>query len=260
MGGKRTTRTALDKDGGLGGVTSMQSARDAARIGALLVHRVVFPWLTKRDRCDAHRTRCRNDPFNRNFRCWYLGTPRPPCCCAHLIELLRALDRALVERDIPYFALWGMHIGAVRHGGLIPWDTDIDIGIETVHRSAVHDAVSALTRQHGYYVSGLDRDLVRLAYREWNQSHVDIELWHPDPEDPDRIAFQSEPSLHRSRRSEFFPQQRRLFHGIDLAVPNSVEYLLDYYGSTVFTYGYRKDALFRQRSFRLQDFSPARVG
>ncbi|MCI8469183.1 MAG: LicD family protein [Eggerthellaceae bacterium] len=44
------------------------------------------------------------------------------------VDLLRELDRVCRELDIPYFAYGGTAIGAVRHGGFIPWDDDIDIG------------------------------------------------------------------------------------------------------------------------------------
>lgn len=43
-------------------------------------------------------------------------------------ELFAELDRVCRKLDIPYFAYGGTAIGAVRHGGFIPWDDDIDIG------------------------------------------------------------------------------------------------------------------------------------
>jgi len=38
------------------------------------------------------------------------------------------LNAILEKHDIHYIALAGTMIGLNRHGGIIPWDNDIDIG------------------------------------------------------------------------------------------------------------------------------------
>ncbi len=44
-------------------------------------------------------------------------------------EILKKFDAMCQKYDLQYFALYGTTLGQIRHGGIIPWDDDIDIGI-----------------------------------------------------------------------------------------------------------------------------------
>ena len=44
-------------------------------------------------------------------------------------DMLREIDRICRAHDIKYFISYGTMLGAVRHGGFIPWDDDIDVAM-----------------------------------------------------------------------------------------------------------------------------------
>lgn len=43
------------------------------------------------------------------------------------LEVLNSIDELCRKHNISYFAEWGTLLGAIRHGGMIPWDDDFDI-------------------------------------------------------------------------------------------------------------------------------------
>ncbi len=61
------------------------------------------------------------------------GRPYPPGVLKRLqdaeTEILLVVDNVCRENGIDYFLMAGNLLGAVRHGGFIPWDDDTDIGM-----------------------------------------------------------------------------------------------------------------------------------
>ena len=45
------------------------------------------------------------------------------------LELLTFIDKVCIKYDLEYWLDYGTLLGAVRHGGFIPWDDDVDVGM-----------------------------------------------------------------------------------------------------------------------------------
>ena len=46
-----------------------------------------------------------------------------------ILEIFKEFDRLCNKYNIPYYAIGGTCIGAIRHNGFIPWDDDMDVAI-----------------------------------------------------------------------------------------------------------------------------------
>ncbi len=46
------------------------------------------------------------------------------------LEILKDIDKFCKENNIEYYIAYGTTLGAIRHGGFIPWDDDIDISMK----------------------------------------------------------------------------------------------------------------------------------
>ena len=62
-------------------------------------------------------------------------------------SMLEFLDSVCVEEGIEYCLFYGSALGAVRHGGFIPWDDDIDVAIKREDCERLFSAIEQHKRQ-----------------------------------------------------------------------------------------------------------------
>jgi len=63
-------------------------------------------------------------------------------------RILRQTQKAFAELDIQYWADGGTLLGAMRHGGVVPWDDDVDICIEQANLAKLEELTALLERRN----------------------------------------------------------------------------------------------------------------
>lgn len=99
-------------------------------------------------------------------------------CWAVQLDVLHQVDIICKRHNIMYYAECGTLLGAVRHGGFIPWDDDLDIGMRRVdYTRFLHYAKTELPE--GYLVTNVHNHTnhTQLITRVLNCSCIST---HPD--------------------------------------------------------------------------------
>jgi lipopolysaccharide cholinephosphotransferase len=165
-----------------------------------------------------------------------------------LYQLLGDVDEVLILHKIPYWAAGGTLIGAVRHGGLIPWDDDVDICIPVEYRASLESVQDDL-RSRGLEVFpysfgrkiGFERDPLQADYapsrwvyfwRVFRRSHYPyIDVFFVETAG-DKMVYASQewhsrlPNESVIFRSEVYPLKRCPFGPIEINCPARAEVYL----------------------------------
>lgn len=117
-----------------------------------------------------------------------------------ILETMKYIDRLCREYGIVYYIMGGTALGAVRHGGFIPWDDDLDIFM-TPDQYAKFKAVFESQNSERFVLQEWRTDTKYLEYakvrmngttfieehfKDWKEMHhgiyVDIMILHKVPE------------------------------------------------------------------------------
>jgi len=85
------------------------------------------------------------------------------------LEMLKEVDRVCKENNIEYYLTWGSALGAVRHGGFIPWDDDIDISM-TWDNYKKFEKIAPQKLDSKYFYQSRETD--KYCFTTWNKVRV----------------------------------------------------------------------------------------
>ena len=234
-----------------------QPAKDAIKMIDGYVLSKINAYTNNDFMCDVNTKRCFNNIKSPNYKYEYFGKNTPICCVTNLYTILRDVTKVLEEKNLEYFISFGTLLGAVRHGGLIPWDTDMDIIVAEKDIDNITDTLQkAFDGKKTYVVredtySGNVGSIVRVDLSKINTLHIDL-FTYLDKDD--YIVFERDLLFSKD---EIYPLIKIPFYDLQLYAPkNYLSHLEKQYGADYMEYAYKQWAL-NKKKFKLTDNSPA---
>ncbi len=102
---------------------------------------------------------------------------RRPCCTYLVHEVARYTTEVLTALGIPWFADYGMLLGAVTRGGMFPWDKDTDLGVLQEHKRQILD-LNVKLRRIGLGFWGTLSGTIKVYASNRNHTNCDLFAWH----------------------------------------------------------------------------------
>ena len=207
--------------------------------------------------CSKDIKRCSENMLSPNYRYELLGKDTPICCATNLYTILKDLIQFFEKHNIEYFISFGTLLGAKRHGGMIPWDTDIDVVIPEYEQKKVFDLLQQeYIKQYDISIDeykGMVGDIIRVNYSKINHLHADIFIYkHID----NNIHLGLQEVLPYNT---IFTLNEISFYDLQVKIPNNIDYFLQhFFGKDYMDYAYKQWS-FKKYKFKLKNHNPAQI-
>ncbi len=164
-----------------------------------------------------------------------------------ITRLLDAFQKAMVEANLndQWFLLAGTLIGSVRHHDIVPWDEDVDIGMDVIYRERVTKILKRLAPEIEFHKYG-DRD--KINFKPLNESFSNksdvvgsfkvrgvpwawpfVDIWY-HANIANRMAVSTQMGSFRFRLDDVYPLTYRPLGKRWYPAPNKpVNFLMTYY-------------------------------
>ena len=150
-----------------------------------------------------------------------------------IYQLVYDFQTVMNRSQIPFFFTSGTLLGAVRHGGLIPWDDDADCYMLKEHRVDFEENIIPLLKGLGYVVRNADSPVApcyKVDVREKGKliTFLDVHFMDKDEEKEEYYFKSTWPVLQRIRlkHEDIFPLQMVKFGEINITTVNNVNKIL----------------------------------
>lgn len=172
--------------------------------------------------CNKNKKRCNNDINSVNYLYVFQSNDSPSCCNTHSIKILSDLMPVFGKSGIEFFGMWGGILGSVRHGGITPLDSDIEL---VIFKKDKEEFIKTLIEKKLDYDIEVSELVIKINYRKIKKINIDVFVW----EEHSDSLYASYKNM-KFKLSDFFSLKKLKFYGIELPFPKENNLLKAIYG------------------------------